>query len=239
MSSSPDDTDVGPLVADLVRTLHETEREFEPRTERGLPRPPSPRELIRFTSDVGIPGVILLLRTNIEALKLLQRALRLADGRAPTTGQEHGGPPARRTAEPNDALATRRCAGRPAGRRRGAARGRGCPGTARRGSRPAKPGRSEATRARQRRPSRRFDRLRSHGRTRPRRLGARRRRRGTPVDQGRVRKRTRRKRRSRRRRRHRRRGWRTGPATERTPTTASDELPVRKRTGSDAPPITK
>ncbi|SFS06908.1 hypothetical protein SAMN05216559_3120 [Halomicrobium zhouii] len=86
MSSSPDDADVGPLVADLVRTLQELEEEFEPRTERGLPRPPSPRELMRFTSDVGIPGVILLLRTNIEALKLLQRALRMADGRTPTTG---------------------------------------------------------------------------------------------------------------------------------------------------------
>jgi len=86
MSSSSDDTDVGPLVADLVTTLQELETEFEPRTESGLPRPPSPRELMRFTSDVGIPGVILLLRTNIEALKLLQRALRLADGRAPTTG---------------------------------------------------------------------------------------------------------------------------------------------------------
>ena len=86
MSSRPDDSDIGPEIANLVRTLQELESEFEPRTESGLPRPPSPRELMRFTSDVGIPGVILLLRTNIEALKLLQRALRLADGRAPTTG---------------------------------------------------------------------------------------------------------------------------------------------------------
>ena len=97
MSSSSGDSDIGPLVADLVRTLQELESEFEPRTESGLPRPPSPRELIRFTSDVGIPGVILLLRTNIEALKLLQRALRLADGRAPTAGS--GGTEVRARAE--------------------------------------------------------------------------------------------------------------------------------------------
>ena len=88
MSSSSGDSDIGPMVADLVRALQRLESEFEPRTESGLPRPPSPRELIRFTSDVGIPAAILLLRTNVEALKLLQRALRLADGRAPTTGGE-------------------------------------------------------------------------------------------------------------------------------------------------------
>ena len=97
MSPSSDDPDIGPLIADLVRTLQELEAEFEPRTESGLPRPPSPRELMRFTSDVGIPAVILLLRTNIEALKLLQRALRLGDGRAPTTGT--GGAEVRQRAE--------------------------------------------------------------------------------------------------------------------------------------------
>lgn len=97
MSSPSDDSDVAPLVADLVRTLQELEAEFEPRTQSGLPRPPSPGELVRFTSDVGIPAVILLLRTNIEALKLLQRALRLADGRPPTTGT--GGSDVRQRAE--------------------------------------------------------------------------------------------------------------------------------------------
>lgn len=86
MSDSGGDADVGPLIADLVTTLRELEAEFEPRTERGLPRPPSPREMMRFTSDVAIPGAILMLRTNVEALKLLQRAIRMADGRSPTTG---------------------------------------------------------------------------------------------------------------------------------------------------------
>ncbi len=82
---STGDDDLGRQVGELVRALREIEREFEPRTEGGRPRPPSPRELMRFTSDVAIPAAILVLRTNVEALKLLQRALRMADGRSPTT----------------------------------------------------------------------------------------------------------------------------------------------------------
>lgn len=90
MSESGGDPDLAPLIAELTGTLRELESEFEPRTENGLPRPPSPRELMRFTSDVAIPGAILILRTNVEALKLLQRALRMADGRSPTTGTSGG-----------------------------------------------------------------------------------------------------------------------------------------------------
>jgi hypothetical protein len=80
------DDDLATLVGDLETTLRRNEGEFEPRTDDGRPRPPTPRELMRLTSDVAIPATILLLRTNIEALKLLQRALRMADGRSPTTG---------------------------------------------------------------------------------------------------------------------------------------------------------
>ncbi|WP_225334214.1 DUF7547 family protein [Halomicrobium urmianum] len=83
---STGDDDLGRQVGELVDALRALEREFEPRTEGGRPRPPSPRELMRFTSDVAIPAAILVLRTNVEALKLLQRALRMADGRPPTTG---------------------------------------------------------------------------------------------------------------------------------------------------------
>jgi len=95
MSSSDDD--LATLVGDLVTTLQRLEDEFEPRTDSGRPRPPTPRELMRLTSDVAIPATILLLRTNIEALKLLQRALRMADGRPPTTGS--GGGQVRQRAE--------------------------------------------------------------------------------------------------------------------------------------------
>lgn len=82
MSDSSGD-DITALLSDLVRTLQDLETEVEPTTESGLPRPPTPSELLRFTSDVTIPAAILILKTNIEALKLLRRALRMADGRPP------------------------------------------------------------------------------------------------------------------------------------------------------------
>ncbi|EMA30309.1 DUF7547 family protein [Haloarcula japonica] len=80
------DDDLTALVTDLVTTLQELETEVEPTTDSGLPRPPTPGELLRFTSDVTIPAVILVLKTNIEALKLLRRALRMAEGRPTSTG---------------------------------------------------------------------------------------------------------------------------------------------------------
>jgi len=89
MSNSGDD-DLARLVGDLVSTLRQLEDEFEPQTDDGMPRPPTVRELLRLTSDVAIPATILLLRSNIEALKLLQRALRMADGRPPTTRSGSG-----------------------------------------------------------------------------------------------------------------------------------------------------
>lgn len=83
MSDSEDDPELTQLLTDLTRTLRELEREVEPEKPDG-PRLPTPSELSRFTSEVAIPGLILLLRTNIRALQLLRRAFRLADGRDPT-----------------------------------------------------------------------------------------------------------------------------------------------------------
>ena len=80
------DDDLTALITDLVTTLQELETEVEPTTDSGLPRPPTPGELLRFTSDVTIPAVILILKSNIEALKLLRRALRMAEGRPTSTG---------------------------------------------------------------------------------------------------------------------------------------------------------
>jgi len=80
MADSSADPDTTQLLAELTRTLRDLERDVEP--ERRL-RPPTPGELTRFTSEVAIPGLILLLRTNIRALELLRRTLRLADGRRP------------------------------------------------------------------------------------------------------------------------------------------------------------
>jgi hypothetical protein len=76
--SDRDRDDLARQAADLARSLRDLQRELEPDRRRG-PRPPSPRELLRFTDEVAIPGLILLLETNIRALKLLQRSIRLAD----------------------------------------------------------------------------------------------------------------------------------------------------------------
>ena len=79
MSDRDSGEDLSRLVAELVTTLEDLEDELEPPDERPL-RPPTPGELRRFTSDVAIPGLILVLESNIRALRLLQRALRLSEG---------------------------------------------------------------------------------------------------------------------------------------------------------------
>jgi len=70
--------DLARLVADLVSTLRDLEDELEPPDDRAI-RPPTPRELRRFTSDVAIPGLILVLETNVRALRLLRRALQVSE----------------------------------------------------------------------------------------------------------------------------------------------------------------
>lgn len=79
MSDRDSGEDLSRLVAELVTTLEDLEDELEPPDERPL-RPPTPSEMRRFTSDVAIPGLILILESNIRALRLLQRALRLSEG---------------------------------------------------------------------------------------------------------------------------------------------------------------
>lgn len=74
------DPDTAESLGELTRTLRELQAEVEP--DRRL-RPPTPSELSRLTAEVAIPGIILVLRTNIRALELLQRTLRMADGRNP------------------------------------------------------------------------------------------------------------------------------------------------------------
>lgn len=78
--SDTGDADITRLLRDLTRELQRLQRELD--TDGG-PRPPSPGELSRFTSEVAIPGIILLLETNIRVLQLLRRTIRMADGRDP------------------------------------------------------------------------------------------------------------------------------------------------------------
>jgi hypothetical protein len=79
MEGEHTDGDVDHLLGELVRSLRRLETAVGPPRERGVVRPPTPREMARFTREVGIPAVILVLRVNIETLLLLQRTLRFVD----------------------------------------------------------------------------------------------------------------------------------------------------------------
>ena len=78
--SDSGDADVTRLLRDLTRELQTLQRELDSdRPGRMSTR----RQLSRFTSEVAIPSVILVLEMNIRALKLLRRTIRLAEGREP------------------------------------------------------------------------------------------------------------------------------------------------------------
>lgn len=78
--SNSGEADVTRLLRDLTRELQTLQRELESERRRGLP---TRKQLSRFTSEVAIPGIILILETNIRALKLLRRAIRLAEDHEP------------------------------------------------------------------------------------------------------------------------------------------------------------
>lgn len=80
MSDRSSDEDLARLVGELVRSLRDLEREIGPAGSRNRPPLPTPRELRRFTSEIAIPGLVLILETNIRALRLLQRALEFGEG---------------------------------------------------------------------------------------------------------------------------------------------------------------
>lgn len=83
MSTDPADEQLADATDDLLSALRDLEQSVDPPGPRRLVRPPTPRGLLQFTSEVAIPGVILVLRTNIAALELLQRTLRMANDQAP------------------------------------------------------------------------------------------------------------------------------------------------------------
>lgn len=81
MSDAPDD-ELDERVAQLADVLGELRRELDaepPRGPLGLPRPPTPRELLRFTDEQAIPAAIAVLEANIRALELLRAAIRLSE----------------------------------------------------------------------------------------------------------------------------------------------------------------
>lgn len=80
MPEDDTETSVEDQLTDLTRTLEQLQHQLErDRRPPFAPRPPRLSELRTFTSEVAIPGLVLLLETNVRALKLLQRTLRLAE----------------------------------------------------------------------------------------------------------------------------------------------------------------
>lgn len=76
-----------PAFEDAVRELADTLEELRseltapPRGPFGLPRPPTPREVLRLTEQYTIPALVALLEANVRLLELLAAVIRVADGR--------------------------------------------------------------------------------------------------------------------------------------------------------------
>ncbi|PSP66255.1 hypothetical protein BRC85_10840 [Halobacteriales archaeon QS_1_69_70] len=78
-----DDQALETAVRDLADAVEDLRAELqEPRRgPLGRFRPPSPRELLRFTEQHTIPALVAILETNVRMLELLAAAIRVADGR--------------------------------------------------------------------------------------------------------------------------------------------------------------
>jgi len=83
MDDSDRERELAEATAELSETLEALRAELEapPEGPLGLPRPPSPRELLRVTEQYTIPATVALLEAAIRSLELLAAALRVADGR--------------------------------------------------------------------------------------------------------------------------------------------------------------
>ncbi|WP_160135237.1 DUF7547 family protein [Halococcus salsus] len=83
MTDADRDREMERLAGELSTTLADLRDELDrasepPRGPLGLPRPPTPGEVLRFTDELAIPAVIAVLEANIRALEAFQGALRLA-----------------------------------------------------------------------------------------------------------------------------------------------------------------
>ena len=67
-------------IDELEATLEELRAELGPRRGPvGLPRPPRPREVLRFADEYAIPAAVAALEANVRALELLQAGIRASD----------------------------------------------------------------------------------------------------------------------------------------------------------------
>lgn len=72
--------DLEDRIDELEATLEALRAELGPeRGPMGLPRPPRPREFLRFTDEYAIPAAVAAMRANIRALELVQAGIRATD----------------------------------------------------------------------------------------------------------------------------------------------------------------
>jgi len=84
-----DDEELAEAAAALARELRAHREELErerrrgppepPRGPLGLPRPPTPGEVMRFADEFAIPTIIAILEANIKLLEGLRQVIRMAD----------------------------------------------------------------------------------------------------------------------------------------------------------------
>jgi len=81
MTDRSDDRELEPLLAELAETLESLQEEVTDDHRRRSPplRPPSFREVLRFTERQTIPTLVAILEANIRMLELTAAALRAMD----------------------------------------------------------------------------------------------------------------------------------------------------------------
>lgn len=70
------DDELAAAIEELTATLRQLQDELEPRRRSRL-RPPTPREILRFSDEVAVPALIAILEANLRALEAFQRGLGL------------------------------------------------------------------------------------------------------------------------------------------------------------------
>ena len=85
-----DPEDLDERVAELESHVRELRDELgrPPEGPGGLPRPPTPREVLSFTGEYAIPTAIAVLEANVRALKALQRVVTALDPERSVVGEE-------------------------------------------------------------------------------------------------------------------------------------------------------
>lgn len=94
MSGSADD-ELARRIDELEAELRAVKAELKQSTRRGpfgIPRPPSPSEVLRFTDQAAIPAAIAVLEANIRILEGIRRGIQLVETGEVTrrTGTEMG-----------------------------------------------------------------------------------------------------------------------------------------------------